>query len=84
MTGPTNGIIARLEYVQKEVDKLWESRASRESVKNVEDDVKDLKASMKEVRDGFRQLQISILVGCVVWALGSAGFIIGVITLNGS
>lgn len=78
-----NGVAATLKYLEGQVNRLWESRASKESVKNVEQDVADLKESMRELRNGFRNLQISILAGCVVWALGSAGFIIGVLTLAG-
>ena len=78
-----NGIGARLAYLEKELQRLWESKASKESVKNVEEDVKEIKESIRDLRNGFRNLQISILAGCVVWALGSAGFIIGVLTLGG-
>ena len=78
-----NGVATRLRYLEKELQKLWDSRASKESVKNVEDDVREIKEAMKDLRTGFRNLQISILTGCVVWALGSAGFIIGVLTLTG-
>lgn len=79
----SNGISARLGFINEQLKQLWDSRASKESVKNVEKDVEEIKSSIKDLTAAFRSLQIAILVACVTWALGSAGFIIGVLALTG-
>jgi Mg2+ and Co2+ transporter CorA len=78
---PENGIQARFEYMSQQIQHLREDKATNERVDSVRDDIEQLVKSVDGLRESFSSLMKAILLACVVWALGSAGFIIGVLTL---
>lgn len=82
MSDISNGLRERVNFHTEQIHDLQRDKASKESVTAVEQDVREIKESNKELRDGFRSLQVSILVGCVLWALGSAAFLVGVLQLT--
>lgn len=70
-----DGNRVRLEAVHEQL----EGKASKESVEYIAKNVERIERSIGEMKTAFRNLQISILVACVTWALGSVGFIIAVL-----
>lgn len=78
----SNGLREKVFGLEKQVDRLWEHSATKEAMRGIGQDVDDLKKSIEGVRASFGSLMKAILVACVVWALGSAGFLIGVLSLT--
>lgn len=70
-----NGIVARIDALQREVDQLWRVKATKESVDNLKEDIAELKG---EVR-GLRRV---LIVTAVSWAGGSGAFLIAVLQLT--
>jgi hypothetical protein len=79
-----DGIKVRLDNLDREVDRLWSHKASIDVVVGNKEDILELRKAIDELRESFGSLMKAILVACVMWALGSAGFIIGVLTLVGN
>lgn len=71
-----NGLVARVEYLDREVDRLWKMKASKEVQDRIREDISEMK---EEVR-GLRRV---LIVTAVSWAGGSAGFLIAVLQLTG-
>lgn len=78
----SNGMVARLENLTNEVSRLWREKATNERVDAISRDIEDLVKSVDALRASFGDLMKAILVACVVWALGSAGFLVGVLALT--
>lgn len=77
----TDGVLAQVEFLREEARRLWAEKATNERVNALEKDIQDVVKSVEALRDSISGLMRAILVACVVWALGSAGFLIGVLTL---
>lgn len=78
-----NGIKATLAALREELNRLWREKATNERVDALKEDIDLLAKSIDNLRESVGSLMRAILVACVVWALGSAGFIIGVLTISG-
>ncbi len=82
---PTNGIAAELRFINEQLQRLWREKATNERVDSIHEDISELKvaidkcsASTEALRASFNDLMKGILIACVVWSLGVAGFIIAV------
>jgi hypothetical protein len=75
----TNGLRATVNFLMDEVKRLRDGKANSETVAELKEDIQRLEKAIDGLRDSFGGLMKAILVACVVWALGSAGFLIGVL-----
>lgn len=86
-----NGYAARLDAIQREVDQLWRTKASTESVQNLKEDVgelatkesvQNLKMEVAAARSEIGGLRRVLIVTAVSWAGGSGAFLIAVLQLT--
>lgn len=69
----SNGIRAKVEHQGQEIGRLWTEKASAESVQNLQRDVRDLRADMKDEVGGLRK---TLLVVAGAWLFGTLMFLI--------
>lgn len=74
-----DGVKARLDALNNQL----EDKASKESVEYIGKNVDRIERGVSDMKVAFRNLQVSILVACVTWALGSVGFIIAILLSRG-
>jgi prefoldin subunit 5 len=70
----TNGVAATLEYLQRQVDKLEENKASKEAVTNI-------KQGLEELKESFEGLKRILITVALSWVAGTGLFLIAVLTL---
>lgn len=74
MPPSSNGIAATLEYLQRQVDKLDDNKASKEAVQNIQN-------GLEELKDAFEGLKRILITVALSWVGGTGLFLLAVLTL---
>jgi hypothetical protein len=71
--GMQNGLRERVNRNSKEIDRLWEKTASKESVDNLRQEIRDLRTDTKGEVGGLRKTLIGV---SAAWLFGTFMFLI--------
>jgi Zn-dependent membrane protease YugP len=71
---PGDGITATLDFLQRQVDRLDNDKASKESVQSIRE-------GLIEVRDAFDGLKRILIGASLSWVAGTGMFLLAVIQL---
>lgn len=71
---PTNGVAATLDYLQRQVTELKSEKASKETVENIEE-------GLKELKNSFESLKRILITVALSWVAGTGMFLMAVLAL---
>jgi hypothetical protein len=73
---PGDGIVASLEFLRREVDRLDSSKASKEYAESIKESLEDVKDSL----NGLKRILITVALS---WVAGTGSFLLAVLVLAG-
>ena len=68
-----NGLKERVNANTRQIDRLWDEKASKESVSSLTQDIRLLRADTKDEVSGLRKVLISVTAA---WLFGTVMFLI--------
>ena len=78
MSEPRNGLSAKVEANTGQIGRLWDEKASRESVTTLHQDLRDLRGDLKEEVGGLRR---TLIIVSGTWLFGTITFLIAALEL---